>query len=741
MNKFRNACLPPCLPNLTIRFRVFFILISLFPFRELRSQTMLEKVDLTQRITQSNLIVEGRVISQEAFWKKDSSGIMTRHKIETFKSWKGDTRHPFVYVITPGGQIGNQMEVVAPSLELELYAIGTFFLKAYGPLEVPSDLESIPAYTAFASLQGFIRYDELTGKASDVYTLYRNLDKEVYQRIESLTRSSALQLKSYQLSRPKLSARATPAINSFSPQEISAGTEAELTIQGSNFGTQGSSSTVYFAKSDNGGASYISAPSSHIVSWSDTEIVVRVPSGAGSGKIQIKNDGGQLGESGQSITISYAQINISAGGTIYRPFLANRNGTGGYTLQYSTNTDNNGVDFTSIGKAPFERALDSWHCATGVQFDVGSTSNSTEVNASNPPNLILFTNDVNTLPSGVLGRTNSWFISCDGVNWLLDGFDIIFRKSGTGGITWNFSEDDPCSGCYDFESVSLHELGHAHLLGHVINSSHVMHYSISNGRNKRELEASSAIMGARGILAEKKGHNLCFSFYPGMAPEYPNCGVSIATLRTKVYLEGYYQSETGTMNTFLLDKGLLPSAASVALSAFSYTGQERINSFPAQTTDWMLLELFQANDTALIAQKAVLLKDDGTVVDITGNEYLSFDGVEAGDYLLGIHHPGHLSAISTTSISLGETGELYDFTLQQNAQLKQSDGVYYMYAGDYSQDGRINDEDFQIWRVHPSSMHNYSPSDGNGDGQISVQDVNLWMINRNRQTLPFFMNR
>ena len=172
---------------------------------------------------------------------------------------------------------------------------------------------------------------------------------------------------------------------------------------------------------------------------------------------------------------------------------------------------------------------------------MGAPTNSTELNASNPPNLILFTNDVNTLPSGVLGRTNSWFISCDGVNWLLDGFDIIFRQTGTGGINWNFSEDDPCSGCYDFESVALHELGHAHLLGHVINSDQVMHYSIVNGRKKRDLEATSSIMGAREILDEKKGENLCFSFYPGMTPEYPNCGASSATLRTKVFLEGYYQ--------------------------------------------------------------------------------------------------------------------------------------------------------------------------------------------------------
>ena len=741
MNNYSNACLPSCLKLFIYPLGGLIIILLLISSSQVSAQTHVERIYLSQKIGASDLIVEGRVISQESFWKEDSSGIMTRHKVEVFKSWKGRNRTPYIYVITPGGQVGLQMEVVEPSLKLTLEGIGTFFLQSYKTSVEDNSQEVIPTFRPYASLQGYIAYDERKGLAHDLFNFYRDLDKELYNPIESFTKNSYHQLKTYKLSKPVLSSRATPVISTLSPQEISAGTDSELTIRGSNFGSPGAASVVYFAQADNGGSSYISAPSSHVISWSDSEIIVKVPSGAGSGKIQVKNQDEQLGESNQSLSISYAQINISAGGNIFRPFLVDRNNAGGYTLQYSTSTENNGVDFTSIGKAPFERALDAWHCASGIQFEIGSTTTSTEVNASNLPNLILFTNDVNTLPAGVLGRTNSWFISCDGVNWLLDGFDIIFRQTGTGGINWNFSEDDPCSGCYDFESVALHELGHAHLLGHVIDSDQVMHYSIVNGRKKRELEASSSIMGAREILAEKEGENMCFSFYPGMTSDYPNCGDATSSLRTKVYLEGYYEPGNGEMSTYLLDKGLLPTEASTALAPFSYLGPESVSTFPSQTTDWMLLELYSEGDTSLVAQKAVLLMEDGVVLDINGSEYLSFDGVAQGNYLLGIHHPGHLSSLSTSSVSLGETGELYDFTAVQNSHLKSTEGVYVMYAGDYTQDGIINDEDFQTWRIHPSSMHSYSSSDVNGDGQISVQDINLWMINRNKTGLPFFLNR
>ena len=742
MNKFRKDSFWPC------RFQILYfplLLFFSFPFATF-GQALIQKISLEERVERSSLITEGRVIKQESFWKNDSTGIYTRHVIEVYKDWKSIGNTQQIVLVTPGGRVGQHMEVVTPSLSLSMGDVGIFFLEH---LKDPSIFslagDTNPLYQPYSSLQGYIAYDESVGRARDLHQIYPTLKKDLYPRINKLVGKAFQPIQRYDLKRPRITSRDVPVVAELSPQTISAGTGSELSIRGSSFGEQGNISAVFFPNADNGGASYISSSSAQIVSWTDTQIVVIVPSNAGTGTVRVKNNDNQLGESSYTLNISYSQINISAGGKIYRPFLADRNQEGGYTLQYSISDEENGVDFTSIGQEPFERALEQWHCATGVQFQLGPTTTSTELNASNSPNLILFSNDVNTLPDGVLGRTNSWFISCDGKSWLLDGFDMIFRKSGTGGITWNFSEDDPCFGCYDFESVALHELGHAHLLGHVINTPNVMHYAIHNGTSKRDLEPNSAIMGANLILGEKAGVGLCFSFYPGMTADFPSCGAQVATLRAKVYLEGFFQAETGTMHEHLSNKGLLPSEPRF-LDVFGYTGRDQVTTFPARTTDWMLAQLLDSQDSSLVAQKAVLLRNDGVLMELDGNEYLSFDEAEEGDYFLSLHHTGHLSIISSQTIHLGPEGELYDFTQEaysaqgENPQ-SHSHGVYQMYAGDYTADGFIDDEDFHAWRLERILINGYSPSDGNGDGQISVQDANLWMRNRDKASAAILRER
>ena len=45
--------------------------------------------------------------------------------------------------------------------------------------------------------------------------------------------------------------------------------------------------------------------------------------------------------------------------------------------------------------------------------------------------------------------------------------------------SWYFGAGTIADEEIDFETVALHELGHGHQLGHVINSSNVMHYTIA----------------------------------------------------------------------------------------------------------------------------------------------------------------------------------------------------------------------------------------------------------------------
>jgi len=98
----------------------------------------------------------------------------------------------------------------------------------------------------------------------------------------------------------------------------------------------------------------------------------------------------------------------------------------------------------------------------------------------------------------------------------------FFTDPPVAGYSWQYGTAAPTSSQYDFESVALHELGHAHGLGHIINSTQVMHYSVSNGASKRTLSAND-IAGASARVAYSTSAT-CYN------PAAANCGSGPMTL-------------------------------------------------------------------------------------------------------------------------------------------------------------------------------------------------------------------
>jgi hypothetical protein len=94
-------------------------------------------------------------------------------------------------------------------------------------------------------------------------------------------------------------------------------------------------------------------------------------------------------------------------------------------------------------------------------------------------NLIVLDNTnttVDPLPDGVLASTYSYSDACDPYNKpaFKLGFDILIHNSGVSLGTNNFTLG-PCPPAtniqqLDFETILLHELGHALNLGHIIDS-------------------------------------------------------------------------------------------------------------------------------------------------------------------------------------------------------------------------------------------------------------------------------
>lgn len=111
-----------------------------------------------------------------------------------------------------------------------------------------------------------------------------------------------------------------------------------------------------------------------------------------------------------------------------------------------------------------------------------------------------------------------------------------------------------------------------------------------------------------------------------------------------------------TMRTSLLSLNLIPLKQPYG-TQFAYNGQERVSAIPANVTDWVMVELRDANTPAtLIAQRAAFVRNDGTVIDLDGTAAIGFKGVPAGNYYVAIRHRNHLGIRTPAALNLTLNG-------------------------------------------------------------------------------------
>ena len=99
---------------------------------------------------------------------------------------------------------------------------------------------------------------------------------------------------------------------------------------------------------------------------------------------------------------------------------------------------------------------------------------------------------------------------------------MVFRRDGTASVNWNFGPETTPFNLFDFESVAVHELGHAHQLGHIIAPEKVMHFAITNGGEVRSLDPVSDIDGGQQVLTNFGQLGLC-----GESPMTPLIAVPV----------------------------------------------------------------------------------------------------------------------------------------------------------------------------------------------------------------------
>ena len=140
----------------------------------------------------------------------------------------------------------------------------------------------------------------------------------------------------------------------------------------------------------------------------------------------------------------------------------------------------------------------------------------------------------------------------------------------------------------------------------------------------------------------------------------------------KVYLEGHYNGSA--MNSMLTV--VLPLSQPYNVSPWNYNGSESVTNMPANIIDWILVELrdaatpAQATGDTKIREQAGLLRNDGKILDMNGNDGLTFPNLTVSDNLyVVIHHRNHLSVMSSTGLTDVAGVYSYDFSTRSKAGL------------------------------------------------------------------------
>jgi len=400
-------------------------------------------------------------------------------------------------------------------------------------------------FTPYSSAQGFYEYSLYKNEASNPFKKQKGISTSFYDEIMSHTKKKYIDIAPFNVKEKQSTITKQgksvliPTTITFSPTTITAGTKSVLTINGSGFGSI--KGKVGFSKSDGGGFSFTEAIDSQVLSWSNTQITVQVPTQAGTGVIRITDNTNASANSSAVLTVSYAEFNIvsnqinsgpNAGIDIaFTTKNIDKNGSGGYTWQMFT-----GFDANTLAKSAFLRAFNTWRCESGVNWTIGATSTTNTISRDGV-NIIRF--DVgNELADNVLGRCTSHYSACringgESLEWYVDELDIVFNDNpnNTGSSineTWNFTTDESTTDKFDFESVALHELGHGHQLDHVIDAgSDVMHFVLFNGQDIRVLGTNN-MLGANDVQTRSTSSGTCG--ISAMTNYSGDCGLNINTV-------------------------------------------------------------------------------------------------------------------------------------------------------------------------------------------------------------------
>ena len=436
----------------------------------LNGQCLYNKTALDEVAAQSDLIVDGKIVSADCMWNQSHTMIYTRYGIKVYSLFKGSATDT-VFFYSAGGTVDLKKIKVEPSVHPSMDSYGLFML---APAAKSTDL---PAHALIASRGhlSWYSYNYYNGMASSVFETYPLVEKKLDRAIMEITGIKPLRKHSLPVVNT-YNTNNSRAITGFSPASITAGTTSVLTINGSGFGSV--ADTVFFLWASNPNFLAFALPG-QVVSWSPTQIKVQVPDDAGTGPVYVSTStsAGPNQNSATNVNIISAQTNVVYNNAAYITRHSTITNVGKISFQLNTAFNNNNDARLSLA-----RAMKTWRCNNNFNIEINPVTTSVNAIADDNVNVIKFSS-----LSGPLGVTYTYFQGCtisSVLYWHTTEIDMEFDDALTN-ASWNFGPANPTFNQYDFESVVLHEMGHALLLSHVIDESKIMHRFINNGAVKR----------------------------------------------------------------------------------------------------------------------------------------------------------------------------------------------------------------------------------------------------------------
>ncbi|HRW90592.1 MAG TPA: hypothetical protein P5027_11640 [Flavobacteriales bacterium] len=218
-------------------------------------------------------------------------------------------------------------------------------------------------------------------------------------------------------------------------------------------------------------------------------------------------------------------------------------------------------------------------------------------------------------------------------------------------------------------------------------------------------------------------------------------------VQVRTLLGGCYDPNTGLHTDALRAAGMVPLTEPYTAAGFSHVGGGGNESTsagvlattgPLAVTDWVVLELRDANDpTAVVATRSALLLRNGNVVDVDGSSAVAF-AVPPGDHYIAVRHRNHLGLMTQNPQMLSTTPSLKDLRSMPLFGGGQAavviDGQKCLWPGDVTGNGVVaysgggNDRDAilsAIGGVVPTQVvQGYYAADANLDGSVRYAGTN-----------------